>query len=153
MATNRGLRKSDDQLKSARLSFIESLQAKRQFEDECAVIVPELERLWTEKITVPFNLPVQEYIEVGTVVNGEALRETQEGVNVINWRHYLYNYDPFMLKKAITRLASRLELDTDGVFGTAKVKNTRGVVENIPAYFKALVQDARIKELKKAAQQ
>src|SRR5271156_682909 len=99
MATNRGLRASETELKSSRLSFIQSLAAKQEFESECAVIIPELQRLWTEKIAVPFNL--QENFTI-------------EDVNVVNWRHYLHNYDPFMLKKAITRLAGRLQIDTDG---------------------------------------
>lgn len=146
MATNRGLRKSDTELKSARQSFVQSLQEKQEFEQECAVIIPELQRLWNEKIIVSFDLPYTEHIEVGTVVSTAVgltpLLQTQEGVNHINWRHYLYNYDPFMLKKAITRLASRMKLAADGT-----LENARGPIANIPAYYKALVQDLRIKEL------
>lgn len=142
MATNRGLRSTDLELQSARQSFIQSIENKEEFNRECAIIIPVLQKQWTAKILTPFNLPYTEEIEVGTMVNNSPLLQNQEGVNHINWRHYLYNYSPFLLQKAITRLASRMELDANGT-----VKNARGPIVNVPAYFKALVQDLRVREL------
>lgn len=154
MATNRrptvnGLRSTNLELQSARQQFITSIESKQKFNEECAVIIPALQKHWVDKVLTPFNLPYTEHIEAGTVVvsNGIGpgpLLQTQEGVNHINWRHYLYNYDPFLLQKAISRLSSRMKIVADGT-----VENTRGPIANVPAYFKALVQDLRVADIHK----
>jgi len=142
------LRAPEADLSKSRQLFIQTLENKRLFEQECSLIIPELERLWEEKIIDTFNLN-KVYPDLIRERN-EAIPPETEGVTMIgpdHWKHYLFNYSPQLLQKAITRLASRLRVDTDGVFGT--VKNARGVVENIPAYYKALVQELRKKELKR----
>lgn len=143
MSHSNNLRAPEDTLVTSRQQFIQSLEAKKQFNADCAIIIPELERLWMEKVIDAFDLTFEIRIEVGTVVNGSPLLVTQEGTNYIDWRHYLYNYEPQLLAKAITRLASRLTI----VNGTPS--NARGPVDNIPAYFKALVQDAARKRSKR----
>jgi hypothetical protein len=124
MATNRNLRAAEAVLSSSRQQFIQSIEDKKKFEEECVVIIPELVRQWREKILLPF------------------LIEPMDGTQIVNWKHYLFNYRPQLLSKAITRLASRLKL-VDG-----KLHNARGLVENLSAYYKAIVQDLRKKERK-----
>jgi hypothetical protein len=145
MATNRGLRLAEPILHQSRLAFIQALAAKQEFESECRIIIPELKRLWNEKVLVHFGLPHQEPIEAGTIVGNEPLLQSQEAINYIDWKHYLYNYTPQLLAKAITRLSGRLSLTANGL------ENSRGPVDNVPAYFKALVQDMRKQEKKREA--
>jgi len=96
--------------------FIQSLEQKRQFEADCAVIIPALDQLWIDKILYPFG--------INCVADPTA---------VINWRHCLYSYTPQLLTKAITRLASRLRFVVDPVM-------------NVSAYYKNIVRDLRRKE-------
>jgi hypothetical protein len=135
MAINQGLRTPEDQLSTSRQQFIQSLKIKQQFTEECKILIPELERLWREKILVPLGYS-----------NGIAFAPLSDiETIVINWQHYLHNYTPQLLSKAITRLSSRLKFDPVG----KKAENDRGPVKNIAAYFKALVQDLRRKEQKR----
>jgi hypothetical protein len=133
MATNRNLRAAESTLSSSRQQFIQTLEQKRQFEADCAVIIPELDRLWKEKILDPFQQSVEE-------------------TTVVNWKHFLFNYRPQLLSQAITRLASRLRLSTDwgGVLPliVPRLVNARGPVENLSAYYKSIVQDLRKKEVR-----
>jgi hypothetical protein len=150
------LRAPQVDLSKSRQQFIQSLQNKQQFEQECVAIIPELDRLWQEKILDLLNLAA---VDVHQCSNGcgDAGCEYRPGEKsyvgflpnpdtyVINWKHYLFNYAPQLLVKAITRLSSRLKFDP-----VAKtVENARGEVKNISAYYKSIVQDLRKKEVKR----
>jgi len=111
------LRVSEDELSNSRKLFIQTLQNKKQFDADCAVIIPELDRVWEEKILLPFEL-------------------TPAETTVINWRHYLYNYTPQILVRGIGRLARRMTMEQDG-----QLYNRRGPINNVAAYYKALVRD------------
>src|SRR5208282_3909431 len=132
------LRAPEVDLSNSRKAFIQQLENKKQFEADCAQIIPELDRQWKEKILDPFKLP----LTTALVTTADGC-EPADKLNVINWRHYLYNYTPQLLSKAITRLVSRLKL-IDG-----EVQNTRGVVANVSAYYKSIVQDMRRKEVQR----
>ena len=155
---SRNLRAPEVDLSSSRQQFIQSLENKKLFEQECAVIIPELDRLWEEKILAFLGLTSVDVHRcgdgcddggceyrpgekrwVGFVANSDTY--------VINWKHYLFIYTPQLLSKAITRLSSRLKFDP-----VAKtVENARGEVKNVSAYYKSVVQDMRRKELRCAA--
>ena len=104
--------------------YIQSLEQKRQFEADCAVIIPELDRLWMEKVIEPFGLDV-------------GYLDDLVPTNVVNFRHFLYSYTPQILTKAITRLASRLG---------EQLVNGGELVKNVSAYYKNIVRDLRRKE-------
>lgn len=78
------------------------------------------------------------------VVSNVALR-TQEGINWINWRHYLYNYSPQLLIKAMNRLANRICQD----YSQNPLPGFNWLtIDNLSAYYKAIVQDLRKRELR-----
>jgi len=135
MATSRNLRAAESILSSSRQQYIQSIEAQKQFEADCEIIIPDLRQRWEEKILNPFHLPsVQDLVPCpGGCKSGDE-------VNVPNWKHYLFNYRPQILSRAITRLASRLKLVN------GKLYNARGPVENLLAYYKSVVQDLRKKE-------
>ena len=150
MSHSKNLRAAESILATSRQRFIQSLENKKKFEEECAVIIPELDNLWKEKIlsligpTIARITPLIGLPGVGQngrtpVVGPPMLDETQ----TVNWRHYLFNYRPQLLTQAVTRLASRIKL-VDG-----EIHNSRGKVENLSAYYKAIVQDLRHKEAKR----
>lgn len=154
MAKNTPLRADETVLAQSRSQFIQSLENKKQFEQECAVIIPELDRQWKEKILTLLGYSFQEdaagHEEAVTTHSygsqpGTWRRFGLDETHVINWKHYLYNYTPQLLSKAITRLASRLKFDPVN----KTVENSRGKVENVSAYFKALVQDMRKAEVRR----
>lgn len=135
------LRTPEPDLSKSRQSFIQTLEDKKQFEADCAVIIPVLDGLWKEKILtlLGYNIPTDMQPYKAGIPGFIPVDET----HAINWKHYLFNYTPQLLSKAITRLASRLTI-VDG-----KPTNTRGEVANVSAYFKSLVQDLRKREIKR----
>jgi hypothetical protein len=130
------LRVPAEDLSNSRKAFIQQLENKRQFEEDCAIIIPELERLWKEKILEPFRIP--------EIHGDDGDGELGLGTTIV-WKHYLYNYSPILLSKAITRLASRLVQEEVKM----AVDKTPPPINNLNAYFKALVQELRRKELKR----
>jgi hypothetical protein len=141
MAPNQNLRAADSTLKQSRLDFIQNLNDKEQFEIDCKVIIPELERRWQEKIIIPFKLSSASTFTIH-VCDSRCCCDTGCGhtdeLNAINWKHYLYNYTPQLLVHGINRVAARLGRKLED-----------GPVVNLNAYFKNVVQDLRRKELKK----
>lgn len=132
------LRVPEADLSNSRQLFINNQKIKHQFEADCAQIIPVLDRFWTTKILEPFGL---------SLTTSDGCEPADTIINVPNFKHFLYNYTPQMLVKAITRLASRMGVQqVDSAAGT--VCNERGVI-NIVAYYKALVQDMRKKELRR----
>lgn len=148
------LRTPEPQLVRSRQQFIQTLDNKREFEAECVVIIPVLDAKWKEKILplLGYRIPtdMQPYKSPGFT----SVDET----HCVNFRHYLYNYSPQLLVKAINRVAARLEQDkldnmeADRWGGSAKPPRT-GEIQNVSAYFKSIVQDLRRKEQKKEAQE
>jgi hypothetical protein len=130
------LRVPAEDLSNSRKAFIQQLENKRQFEEDCAIIIPELERLWKEKILEPFRIP--------EIHGDDGDGELGTGTMIV-WKHYLYNYSPILLSKTITRLASRLVSEEVKM----AVNRTPPPIHNLGAYFKALVQEMRRKELKR----
>jgi hypothetical protein len=143
------LRTSEDQLAQARKQYVTSITNKQQLEKDLVIIIPDLERLWKEKVLVPFRFPDD---------------------TVMDWRQYLNVFKPQLLAKGIHQLASRLDAHAKR-FGsvhpqpelaptaeeiyTAKsdeeIKeriNRAGGVQNVRAFYRSLVQELRREEIK-----
>lgn len=102
------LRASQEELATARKSFIQQHEATAQFEKDCAEIIPVLLQEW-------------EAADIGPAPD---------------FRHYLFNYSPQLLTKALRRTRKY-------------VWEGPREVRDILAYYKAVVRDLRTKELAK----
>jgi hypothetical protein len=143
------LRTPEDQLAQARKQYVNSITNKQQLEKELLIIIPDLERLWKEKILVPFEFP--------------------DDV-VMDWRQYLNVFKPQLLAKGIHQLASRLDAHAKR-FGSVHPQpelqptaeevyaaknpnemkeriNRAGGVQNVRALYRSLVQELRREEMK-----
>ncbi len=126
MSTNLGLRTSEPSLKQSRLDFIQTLEKEKEFEEECQLIIPKLEKEWEERILFLLE-------------NGTTCKTIQITANYrIYWKHYLRNYKPQLLLLAIRKLEHRMENNDE-----------LGPIVDIRLYFRAMVQDLRRKEIKK----
>jgi hypothetical protein len=143
------LQTPEDQLAQARTQYVNSIINKQQFEKDLLVIIPDLERLWKEKILVPFSFADD---------------------MVMDWRQYLNVFKPQLLAKGIHQLASRLDAHarwfgsvhpqpdlepTEDEIWTAKNDeeireriNRAGGVQNVRAFYRSLVQELRREEIR-----
>jgi len=80
----------EPQLADSRRNYIHNHNKAKQFEADCAIIVPLLDALWTEKIIQPFGFP-------------------QDDEHVMIWKDYLRVFKPQVLEEAIDLLATRLK--------------------------------------------
>jgi hypothetical protein len=146
MATRRstlGLKTEEQQLQQSRSIFIQTLEKKRQFEADCVVIIPELDDQWKTKILPLLGYNPAAIASWVPTVFGDAASFGYNPEHVINWRHYLYNYSPQLLQKAITQLASRLKEDHAG----SPLVGKHAPILNPNAYYKSLVQNLRRAEI------
>lgn len=145
------LRTPEDQLQQARTQYVNSLTNEQQFETDCLTIIPDLERLWKEKVLV-FGFSPD---------------------TVMEWKPYLRVFKPQTLAAGIDLLVKRLKSHeqrygsvlpqedptlTEQVIRAAKPGaedaaiveriNRASGVQNVRAYYRQLVQDLRREEIK-----
>jgi hypothetical protein len=142
------LRTPEDQLQQSRKQYVNSLINEQQFEADCLIIIPDLERLWKERVLV-FGFPAD---------------------TLMDWKPYLRYFKPQTLAAGIDLLVKRLnrheqrygsvlpqpqfqptpeEINaTDDMDGMKERINRAGGVQNVRAYYRQLVQDLRHEEMK-----
>jgi hypothetical protein len=113
------------QLSEARKAFIKTIREKQEMENEFSEIIPFLQELWMDKILcLPRNNAQEEQTR--------ELLYIQQPEVFPNFKHYLYNYTPQLLVRAINKTA-----------------DYRESIESFLPYFKKVVQDMRKKDIQK----
>lgn len=143
------LRTPEDQLASSRKQYVNSLTNQQQFEEQCLIIVPDLERQWKEKILV-FGFPAD---------------------TTLDWKSYLRYFKPQTLAAGIDLLVKRLKGHEER-YGSVlpheelvanipksefaklpheemkELINRAGGVPNVRGYYRQLIEDLRREEKK-----